>query len=86
MAYFGVCIRKEGTKFSSSSEIIVEDNLYVKRHLFRVKDRNIILIDDNITTGRTLRTVGDFLMSEGANRICGVIYAMTIHPDLPVKQ
>ncbi len=86
VAYFGVWLQEEGTNYGNTSEVVTEENLYVKRHLLKVKDKNVILIDDNITTGRTFRTVGDFLMNKGANSIHGVIFAMAIHPNLPIKE
>jgi len=85
VAYYGICLKEEGAWGEDSSKVITEDNLYTKWHLITVRNRNIILIDDNITTGRTLRTVGDFLMSKGANGVYGVIFSRTIHPNLPVK-
>ena len=49
------------------------------------KDKNVVLIDDVITSGRTFREMGNKLMRTGAKSIYGVIFAMTIHPNLPVK-
>lgn len=86
VAYYGICLKEEDSERGKTSEVITQDNLYIKWHLFRVRNRNVILIDDNITTGRTLRTVGDFLMEKGANGVYGVIFSRTIHPDLPVEE
>lgn len=49
------------------------------------KGKKIVLIDDVITTVRSFREIGDKLMYVGARRIYGVIFAMTIHPELPKK-
>ncbi len=47
--------------------------------------KNVILIDDVITTGRSFREMGDKLLYIGALSIYGVCFAMTIHPHLPRK-
>ena len=85
VAYYGICLKEKKT-YAKHGEMVTEDNIYTKWHLIKVRNRNIILIDDNITTGRTLRTVGDFLMNKGANGVFGVIFSRTIHPDLPVEE
>lgn len=51
-----------------------------------IKDYNIIVFDDVITTGRSLRAVGDLLKENGVRRVMGVILAMTIHPNNPIKR
>ena len=84
VAYFGICLKEENIKNEGADKAVTTDNLYIKWHLFRVRERNVILVDDNITTGKTLRTVGDFLMDKGANFVCGVVFSRTIHPDLPI--
>lgn len=87
VAYFGICIKEECDEYSRhGKKAVVDGNLYIKPHLLKVKNRNVILIDDNITTGRTLRTVGDFLIDKGAWSVIGVIYSMTIHPRLPYNK
>lgn len=48
--------------------------------------KKFILIDDLITTGKSFRTVGDKLMEKGALTVKGIIFAMTIHPNLPIKK
>lgn len=42
--------------------------------------QHIILIDDIITTGRSLRTVGEMLIACKAKSVHGLCYALTIHP------
>ena len=87
VAYFGLTILEEGqSKHKGGEKLITPDNLYIKRHLLKIKDRNVILIDDVITTGESFRTVGDYLIDHGAKKIHGVIFAMTIHPNLPTTQ
>ena len=49
------------------------------------KDKNVVLIDDVITSGRSFREMGNQLMRTGAISVYGVIFAMTIHPALPIK-
>ena len=86
VAYFGVSILDEGKcKHEGGRKVITSDNLIIKRYLLPVRKKNIILIDDVITTGESFRTVGDFLKAKGANSIFGLFYAMTIHPNLPEK-
>ena len=50
-----------------------------------VVGKNVVLIDDVITTGRSFREIGDKLMFMGALSIHGVCFAKTIHPNLPLK-
>lgn len=61
-----------------------------KYHVFVEKDfedKNVVLIDDVITTGKSFRQIGDKLKNiKGVGRIYGVIFAMTIHPELPKRQ
>ncbi len=56
---------------------------FIRSHF---EGKNVILIDDIITSGKSFRTIGDKLMYIGAISIHGVIFAMTIHPDKPVKE
>ena len=48
--------------------------------------KNFIVIDDLITTGTSFRTIGDLLMKRGALSVQGIIFAMTIHPNLPQRK
>ena len=50
------------------------------------QNRNVILIDDVITTGSTFREVCFILKYFGAKRIVGLIFGRTIHPRLPFKK
>ena len=50
------------------------------------QNRNVILIDDVITTGSTFREVCSGLKFFGAKRIVRLIFGKTIHPRLPVKK
>ena len=47
--------------------------------------KKVILFDDVITTGESLRSIGGAVDDMGAYSVYGVIYAMTIHPQLPFK-
>lgn len=86
VAYFGIGIKQEGKcKHLHGGGTITANNLYIKNHLLQVKNKYIILIDDVITTGKSFRTVGDYLIKKGASRVYGIIFAMTIHPNLPRK-
>ena len=49
----------------------------------RIKGKNVILIDDVITRGRTFEDTASKLESTGANKVIGLFVAKTIHPDLP---
>ena len=48
--------------------------------------KHFIVMDDLITTGLSFRTVGDLLTERGALSVQGVIFGMTIHPNLPTKR
>ena len=45
------------------------------------KGKNVILIDDVITTGRSFKSCADKLMDKGADRVFGLFVANTINPD-----
>ena len=60
------------------------DDLIIDSRHFRGK--NVIIIDDVITTGRSLRSFGTTLQQFGAKRIMGLAFARTIHPNLPQKK
>lgn len=45
--------------------------------------KNVILIDDVITTGETFNRTAEQTMKMGANSVHGLFLAKTIHPDLP---
>lgn len=47
--------------------------------------KNVILIDDVITSGQTFREVANKLIYIGALSIYGVCFAFTIHPNKPSK-
>ena len=59
------------------------DDLIIDSRHFRGK--NAIIIDDVITTGRSLRSFGTTLKEFGAKKIIGLAFARTIHPNLPKK-
>lgn len=59
------------------------DDLIIDSRHFRGK--NAIIIDDVITTGRSLRSFGTTLQQFGAKRIIGLAFARTIHPNLPTR-
>lgn len=42
--------------------------------------KRILLIDDLINTGKTFRTIADFLMESGAKEVHGLFFAKTYHP------
>lgn len=48
-----------------------------------IRDKNVILIDDVITRGRTFDDSADKLLKAGATSVQGLFVAKTIHPDLP---
>ena len=84
--YQGVLVKEEWTRLPKSmggKRTIEPGNLCIDTDAF--KGKFVILIDDIITTGYSFRTVGDALVQAGATKIHGVILAMTIHPNLPVK-
>lgn len=86
VAYRSVMVADEWSsapKNLGGRRTIETGNLAVNAALFR--NKSVILIDDIITTGYSFRTVGDALTAAGAIRIYGVILAMTIHPNLPIK-
>lgn len=47
----------------------------------RFRGKNVILIDDVVTRGRTLSSTGDRLLSKGASSVTGLVVAKTVNPD-----
>lgn len=47
----------------------------VKRHVERIRGREIVLIDDVVTTGSTLAAASDVLLACGARSVVGVVLA-----------
>ena len=66
-------------------EDLPHNNEILYDFIFNVKFENkrVILFDDVITTGKSLSDFGFFLKESGASSVYGVIFAMTIHPNLP---
>ena len=60
------------------------DDLIVDSRHFRGK--NVIIIDDVISSGRSLRSFGTTLKQFGAKRVIGLAFARTIHPNHPIKR
>ncbi len=48
--------------------------------------KKVILIDDVICTGTTFDHTGEKLMEGGALDVYGVLFALSIHPRLPLKK
>lgn len=48
--------------------------------------KNVILIDDIITTGETFNKTAEQAMRMGAHSVHGLFLAKTVHPDLPMKE
>lgn len=45
------------------------------------RGKNVILVDDVVTRGRTLLCTGDRLISRGASSVTGLVVAKTVNPD-----
>lgn len=45
------------------------------------RGKNVILVDDVITRGRTLSSTGNRLLSKGASSVIGLVVAKTINPN-----
>lgn len=52
----------------------------------KIFTKNVILIDDVITTGNTFNKTAKQAERAGANRIYGLFFAKTVHPDLPINE
>lgn len=84
---YGVMLKDDTTitsKHKDGVRTVMDGNIVVTSSSFNGK--SVIVIDDVITTGTTFRAVGDALIAAGAVRIQGLMLAMTIHPNLPVKE
>ena len=55
-------------------------------HVSDIYMKNVILIDDIITTGETFNRTAEQAIRMGANSIYGLFLAKTIHPDLSMKE
>lgn len=49
----------------------------------QIHNKNVVLIDDVITRGRTFDDTADKLINQGALSVHGLFVAKTIHPNLP---
>lgn len=45
------------------------------------RGKNVILVDDVVTRGRTLSSTGKRLVNNGANSVTGLVVAKTVNPD-----
>ena len=45
------------------------------------RGKNVILVDDVVTRGRTLSSTGDRLVNKGAKSVTGLVVAKTVNPD-----
>ena len=61
-----------GKKSNPSEDFLVDST---------IRGKNVILIDDVITRGRTFVTTANKLENEGANSVVGLFVAKTINPD-----
>lgn len=71
------------------SHQVGKTNIDIKNIALNVPDifaKNVILIDDIITTGETFDRTAEQAMRMGANSVHGLFLAKTIHPDLPMRK
>ena len=55
------------------------------RHAGRVRDRNILIIDDVVTSGGTAGACAKALKAAGARRVELIAWTMVVHPDRLVR-
>jgi len=71
-----ILLRKHAVKPQVASSL--QDRVRNVRGIFSVRDSiecSILLIDDVITTGSTLREAAKALLANGANRVCAIVIA-----------
>lgn len=73
---------KDIPKHLTGEENFTRDIAISVDHIF---GKNIILIDDVITSGRTFEKIADKLMAFGALNVYGMFFAKTVNPDLPIS-
>lgn len=83
LSTFGYVEKQEPSHCKGKSDI---DMTNIALHVPDIYMKNVILIDDIITTGETFNRTAEQAMRMGANSICGLFLAKTIHPDLPMKE
>ncbi len=68
----------------------ITDNItHYRSFVYMVNDiyhKHVVLIDDVICSGTTFQHAGDKLMECGALSVQGVMFALSIHPRLPIKR
>lgn len=83
LSTFGFAGEHERTSIYGKKKIDIMD---IGINLPDIFVKNVILIDDVITTGETFNKTAEVCMQTGANSIHGLFLAKTIHPDLPIKK
>ena len=83
LSTFGCVEKPDPSHCVGKSDI---DLMNIALHVPDIYMKNVILIDDIITTGETFNRTAEQAMRMGANSIHGLFLAKTIHPDLPVKE
>ena len=68
---------------------VTENITHYRSFVYMVNDiyhKHVVLIDDVICSGTTFQHAGDKLMECGALSVQGVMFALSIHPRLPLKK
>lgn len=82
LSTFGYVEKPEPSHCIGKSDI---DLMNIALHVPDIYMKNVILIDDIITTGDTFNKTAEQAMRMGAHSVHGLFLAKTIHPDLPKK-
>ena len=83
LSTFGYVEKPEPSHCIGKSDINL---INIALHVPDIYMKNVILIDDIITTGETFNRTAEQAIRMGANSIYGLFLAKTIHPDLPMKE
>ena len=83
LSTFGYVEKQEPSHYIGKSDI---DLMNIALHVPDIYMKNVILIDDVITTGETFNRTAEQAMRMGANSVHGLFLAKTIHPALPMKE
>ncbi len=83
LSTFGYLRQPECSKHLGKTKV---DMTNIALHVPDIYMKNVILIDDVITTGETFNKTAEQAMRMGAHSIHGLFLAKTVHPDLLTKK
>lgn len=66
---------------SKEDKMVIMRNCFTLNEAFEIKGKNILLVDDVITSGATLSILSELLYRNGAKKISWLVYARNVHQE-----